>query len=103
MIMLLMVLGYNIIIVYSVKQVISLIEVLLDMFDYVMVDLYLFDVNGYDLIKVLLKLLDGLIFIIISGVEIDFEVVVDLFVLQFLLKLVSCDDLLQFDILICNK
>jgi two-component SAPR family response regulator len=73
------------------------------MFDYVMVDLHLPDVNGYDLIKVLLKLLDGLIFIIISGAETDPEAVKDLPVLQSLLKPVSRDDLSQLNIPIRNK
>ena len=103
MTMLLTALGYNTTTAHSAKQAISLIEASPDTFDHVMVDLHLPDANGYDLIKALLKLSDGLTFTIISGAETDPEAVADLPVLQSLLKPVSRDDLSQLDIPIRNK
>ena len=103
MTMLLTALGYNTTTANSAKQAISLIEASPDTFDHVLVDLHLPDANGYDLIKALLKLSDGLTFTIISGAETDPEAVADLPVLQSLLKPVSRDDLSQLDIPIRNK
>ena len=103
MTMLLTALGYNTTTAHSAKHAISLIEASPDTFDHVMVDLHLPDANGYDLIKALLKLSDGLTFTIISGAETDPEAVEDLPVLQSLLKPISRDDLSQLDIPIRNK
>ena len=103
MTMLLTALGYNTTTANSAEQAISLIEASPDTFDHVRVDLHLPDANGYDLIKALLKLSDGLTFTIISGAETDPEAVADLPVLQSLLKPVSRDDLSQLDIPIRNK
>ena len=103
MAMLLTALGYNTTTANSAKQAISLIEASPDTFDHVLVDLHLPDANGYDLIKALVKLSDGLTFTIISGAETDPEAVADLPVLQSLLKPVSRDDLSQLNIPIRNK
>lgn len=103
MAMLLTALGYNTTTAQSAKQAISLIEASPDTFDHVLVDLHLPDANGYDLIKALVKLSDGLTFTIISGAETDPEAIADLPVLQSLLKPVSRDDLSQLNIPVRNK